>query len=369
MVINSNQSAFQAARLLRDSSTRLAHSLARLSSGSRIISPEVDAAGLGVSAKLSSENRRHQAAESNLLNAISLSQTQDGYLQKIQKALDRMSELSVLALDVTKTDTDRGNYDTEFQKLRSFVDASFRQEYNGIGLFSGGSTVTTNVSPQSGTGEFSLTVDTQGTSGQVDITFNFALVPDEIRVYYPPRSDGGTLINSTGLVLNNGTLSASFGPGSSTSIEIVVDEGAGATGNAWDFSAVITASSSGGRMVTTDGNGERFELSSMAAIHVGTGISSISAAQASLGSVKHAIDDLARGRATIGANLARLKAHVDELGTLEQNLAAATSRITDVDVAEESTRFARNNILVQSGTAMLAQANLLPDIALRLLGG
>jgi flagellin len=99
MVINSNQSASRAARLLGDSTTRLMRSIARLSSGSRITSPEVDAAGLAVSSKLSSQNRRNRAAESNLENAISLSQTQDGYLQKVQKALDRMSELTVLAQD------------------------------------------------------------------------------------------------------------------------------------------------------------------------------------------------------------------------------------------------------------------------------
>ena len=58
----------------------------------------------------------------------------------------------------------------------------------------------------------------------------------------------------------------------------------------------------------------------------------------------------------------------EALSILNENLLAANSRIKDVDVATESTQFARYNILTQSGTAMLAQANLVPQSALRLLG-
>ena len=73
-------------------------------------------------------------------------------------------------------------------------------------------------------------------------------------------------------------------------------------------------------------------------------------------------------RAKVGANVQRLNLTSEQLSILNENLSAANSRIKDVDVAEESTKFARYNILVQSGTAMLAQANLLPQSALRLLG-
>jgi flagellin len=70
----------------------------------------------------------------------------------------------------------------------------------------------------------------------------------------------------------------------------------------------------------------------------------------------------------VGATLQRLHAESETLSVEDENLSAAVSRITDTDVAEESTRFARQSILVQSGTAMLAQANLLPQSVLRLLG-
>ena len=76
---------------------------------------------------------------------------------------------------------------------------------------------------------------------------------------------------------------------------------------------------------------------------------------------------LSADRAQLGANMTRLTYTSEQLGVLSDNLAAANSRITDVDVAQESTQFARYNILVQSGTAMLAQANALPNSTLRLL--
>jgi flagellin len=83
--------------------------------------------------------------------------------------------------------------------------------------------------------------------------------------------------------------------------------------------------------------------------------------------VKAAITQLATDRSTVGASMQRLNFTNEQLGVLKDNLSAANSRIKDVDVAQESTQYAKYNILVQSGTAMLAQANATPQSALRLL--
>jgi flagellin len=83
--------------------------------------------------------------------------------------------------------------------------------------------------------------------------------------------------------------------------------------------------------------------------------------------VTDAIEDVASERAGLGAIQSRLELAVSTLQVQGQILEAATSRIRDVDVAQESTIFAKNNILVQSGTAMLAQANQLPQSVLKLL--
>ena len=97
-------------------------------------------------------------------------------------------------------------------------------------------------------------------------------------------------------------------------------------------------------------------------------ISSADNANSALSNIQTAIQNLADMRAKVGANIQRLNLTEQQLSISSENLQAASSRIKDVNVAEESTRFARYNILVQTGTAMLSQANILPQSALRLLG-
>ena len=266
MVINTNISAQSSARLLAESSSMLSKSLARLSSGSKITSPEDDAAGLAVSMRFDAQINRINATKNNVTNAISFNQTQDGFMSKVSKAFDRMSELSILSQDVTKSDADRALYQKEFTTLGAYVDNLATKDFNGVSLFGG----------------TSLNVTTD--------------------------SDGNTF-SMTGVNLTAGTYSTA-----------------------------------------TAGN-----------------VSTTAGAVTALTNVKLAITQLATDRATVGANVTRLSYTNEQLSILRENLSAANSRIKDVDVAEESTQFARYNILVQAGTAMLAQANATPQSALRLL--
>jgi flagellin len=270
MVINTNTSALNAAQQLGQSTSALSKSLARLSSGSKITSPADDSAGLAVAMKLNAQINRTNAAQSNVGNAISFNQTQDGYLSKVNDALNRMSELTVLAQDVTKTTSDRALYNTEFGSLQTYVKDVATKDFNGVSLFDGAT--------------LSVTSD----------------------------ADTGTFAN-TGVNLN-GNATYTTATGSSTSIDTVAN------------------------------------------------------AKTALTNVKAAINQLASDRAQIGSNIQSLGYYNDQLGSLSNNLAAAKSRITDVDVAQESTNYAKQNILVQSGTAMLAQANSMPQSVLRLLG-
>ncbi len=100
----------------------------------------------------------------------------------------------------------------------------------------------------------------------------------------------------------------------------------------------------------------------------GDSISTAASAAATLGDLRSAMNTLAQDRAVVGLDLEVLSFHHDQLMELQGTLSAAKSRITDVDVAQESTNYAKFNILVQSGTAMLAQANSLPQSVLKLLG-
>ena len=266
MVINTNISAQTAASNLQQSQSALARSLARLSSGSKIVSPSDDAAGLAVSTRLDAEVNRLAAARSNVGNAISFTQTQDGYLKKIGSALQRMSELTVLAQDVTKTDADRSLYNAEFQTLAAYITEAGTKTFNGVPLFS------------------------------------------------------------------------------TTALD-----------------------------VTTDGNGSTFTMDGidMTAAEYGTAVASsidtIPNAVTALTNINDAITRLSEDRAMIGSHQARLTYTQDQLTVSKENLTAASSRIQDVDMAEESTTYARENILVQAGTAMLAQANQVPQSVLRLL--
>lgn len=269
MVIKTNISALTSARNLNENQDSLSRSLGRLSSGSKLVNPSDNAAGFAVSIRLDAQISRIQAAGDNIGNALSFSQTQDGYLKKVAKALDRMGELSMLALDETKSDTDRGLYNNEFVNLQNFVKSSSTRDFNAVSMFAGNN--------------FNVTIDSEG-SGFSYSGINLATT---------------TFINATGNTIS----------------------------------------------LTTTGN-----------------------ATTALTNVKLAINQLASDRATVGANQAALNMYQEQLGTLKDNMSAANSRIKDIDVAEESTNFAKYNILVQAGTAMLSQANSSSQSVLRLLG-
>ncbi len=115
---------------------RLQGSLSRLSSGSRLISPQDDAASLAVSIRFRAQNNRYNCIHQNLANAISIQQTQDGYLSNIAKTLDRMSTLATLARDGTKSLLDRRLYAKEFLALNDSLAITKGQKFNGVNIFS-----------------------------------------------------------------------------------------------------------------------------------------------------------------------------------------------------------------------------------------
>lgn len=118
MVINTNQNAVEASAALQRSQAAMNRSMARLSTGSKIVKPSDDAAGLSNSEKILAQNSRIESARVNIQNAISLSQTTDGFLNTMGQVLNRMNELAVLAQDGTKTPEDRALYGTEFEQMK-----------------------------------------------------------------------------------------------------------------------------------------------------------------------------------------------------------------------------------------------------------
>jgi flagellin len=135
VVINTNYSATVAANNLAQSNSMLQKSLNRLSSGSKIVSPADDAGGLAVSMKLSASARRQGAVAANIGNAVSLLQSQDGAMKVTGKVLERISELKVLYTDVTKSSSDKLNYDSEFTALTAQLRSNSAETFNGVSLF------------------------------------------------------------------------------------------------------------------------------------------------------------------------------------------------------------------------------------------
>ncbi|HYD82461.1 MAG TPA: flagellin [Opitutus sp.] len=138
VVINTNYSATVASNNLAASNASLQKSLNRLSSGSKIVSPADDAGGLAVSMKLSAAARRQGAVASNIGNAISLLQSQDGAMKVTAKVLERISELKVLYNDVTKSSSDKANYDAEFVALKAQLTSNASEKFNGVTMFGSG---------------------------------------------------------------------------------------------------------------------------------------------------------------------------------------------------------------------------------------
>jgi flagellin-like hook-associated protein FlgL len=150
MVINTNVEAEATKHNLAVTQANLAKSLSRLSSGSKIVNPSDDAAGLAVSNRLEAQVKRIDSALSNVVNATSWTQTQDGFMKNISTAFRRMSELAMLAQDSTKSNQDRDLYNKELQELKNFINDTSKQDYNGVSMFAGVS--------------LDVTVDSEGTT-------------------------------------------------------------------------------------------------------------------------------------------------------------------------------------------------------------
>ena len=143
--INTNPSASIAASNLSANNSMLQKSLQRLSSGSRIVDAADDAGGLAVSMKMGAAIRRTEATNTNLSNAQSFLKTQDGAFATATKVLTRMSELSILAQDVTKTTGDTANYQTEFSVLQTQLTDIGASTFNGVQMFGAGTVATTTT--------------------------------------------------------------------------------------------------------------------------------------------------------------------------------------------------------------------------------
>ncbi len=100
----------------------------------------------------------------------------------------------------------------------------------------------------------------------------------------------------------------------------------------------------------------------------GVNVATFDDAQSSITKLDMALEQISKARATAGAQMNRLEYTISNLNTTRENMVAAESRIRDLDIAVASTNLAAQQVLMQSATAMLAQANQIPSYAMQLLG-
>ena len=385
-VINSNVASLNAQRNLASSGAQLATSLQRLSSGLRINSAKDDAAGLAISERFSTQIRGLNVATRNANDGISLAQTAEGAMAEISSNLQRIRELAVQAVNATNNSNDREALDAEVQQLKLEIDRVAKQtEFNGAKLLDGSFT---GQSFQVGANAGQLislpsiqSLDLSGLPG-----------PDGFRVDAPV----GTIVGTT-LPLTIDVSTLTFDQNAATARQ-AQDSFMQAVAQAFDAAAVSSASynpETGELRVRNDnwaslivglndiggttanlGVGQSLTMNvsslTLSTVTVANNaeevnlLTSQSASRAII-AMDRALDKVNGQRADMGAIQNRFSSVIQNLQTASENLSASRSRIRDADYAKETAELTRTQILQQAGTAMLAQANQLPQSVLSLL--
>jgi len=326
IVVNSNASATEASFNLSRNNEALRKSLGRLSSGKRISNPADDAGGLAVAYKLNSTINRSYATIQNAQNSLSYLQVQDSSLATVGKILDRMAELRTMAQDITKNSGDIENYSKEFIELQSQLRQIKEEKFNGISLFA----------VHAGTADGSKAQMTKADNGGVYVDASGASI-----AY---NKFGRELVTHPSGNTGNGSISL----------------------NVVNLQFVLSLNGSANRDVNLGGIGH--SNSGITTTTLGDDNFITRIRDVSVSEIINAIEKLADARAENGAEQNRIMNSINLLQTNVTNLEAAHGRIMDADIALESTRFARYNVLVQASAAMTAQANQMTNIALSLLG-
>lgn len=395
MRINTNLDAINAQRNLGVVGNDFAKSVEKLSSGLRINRAGDDAAGLSISEKLRSQTRGLSQASRNAQDGISMIQTAEGGLNETHSILQRMRELSVQASNETLQQSDRDAIGQEVSALNTEINRIAQTtQFNGKTLLSG-SLVTTDA----GTGTLGtqgsllaatkLSIQSLDVSNAAGATFTMAAVANGANVDV-------TLTNGTSGVSQKVTITPMTTAGSQTlnfgtlgvSMTLTGGNALGTQANLiTDLNTktiITTAGSAQLQIGANQGQTTNVAISDMQATAIGAagGYASLNAAASGLGtagaltttvagnlllSVDKAISDVSTQRAKLGALQNRLEHTIANLDVSNENLTASESRIRDVDMASETVKFTRAQILKQAGTSVLAQANQAPQSVLSLL--
>lgn len=400
MVINSNISSLNAQNRLGASQSSLSTSMQRLSSGLRINSAKDDAAGLAISERMSAQVRGLNQASRNANDGVSLMQTAEGALGTIGNNLQRIRELAVQSRNATNSSEDREALQKEVKQLKDEIDrVAQTTSFNGTKLLNGSFTsksfqvganageridvdkiVNAQVSSLGERHELAGAVLTAGTAA----SFSSAGAATA-----PVFASQAAVTLSVGTdTFSLGSLAAVTGetPTSSETGHLADVAKSAITQRLNDAIAEIEAKSGGKVTATIHKDGNKLEISGseeikFSAAYAGapttastkvTGFSDVSVATAdgadkAIKQMDAALKAVNSARADLGAMQNRFESVVSNLNVNSENLSASKSRILDADFASETANLSRAQILQQAGTAMIAQANQLPQQVLSLL--
>ncbi|WP_423212735.1 flagellin [Photobacterium profundum] len=368
-----------AQRYLNKASGDLSQSMERLSTGSKINSAKDDAAGLQISNRLVAQTRGLNVAMRNANDGISIAQTAEGALQESTSILQRMRDLSLQSSNGANSDDDRvaiqqevGALQDELNRIAETTSFGGRKLLNGqfgeaafqIGADSGeaiimGLTSVRADDSRMGGQMFRATgmADENWQAGAGDkISINVAGLADPISVDLIEGDD----IEEVATRINGQQSGVSASVRDNGELQLFSENGA------------VTLDSTNTQLAQgKDAAGAPVDLFAGSASEAMTvqqvDVKSVGGAQEAVGTIDSALKYIDSQRADLGAKQNRLGHTINNLANVSENVSASNSRIRDTDFAKESTEMAKNQILQQASTSILAQAKQIPQAALTLL--
>lgn len=412
MRIQHNIMAMNAYRNYNNNTSALSKNLEKLSSGYKINRAGDDAAGLAISEKMRAQITGLKAASKNVKDGVSLVKTAEGALQEVHDMLNRMDSLATQSANGTYDDAvDRDNLQKEVNALTKEIDRiADSANFNGIKLLDGsmgkatgvpatylnvgddlGKAMVTKVSGATlGTDE--TVAITDGTDGTISVQItndDGSAKTTKLKladiISFTSGADAGktlTAARKVGLVKGDtGVIDlSSVGLGrieftATDAVANVKTLGVELAGIAGKGQAPAAGAAGGGLDLQIGDTADKFNkltisVGDMHAAALGIGALSIAKqgdAAAAIDSIKKAINTVSSTRGDLGAAQNRLEHTQNNLSVMTENIQDAESTIRDTDVADEMMAYTKNNILVQSAQAMLAQANQVPQGVLQLL--
>ncbi len=399
LVLNTNLNSLNAQNNLAESGMKLSKALQQLSSGLRINTAADNAAGYAIVQGMTSQINGLNQASRNAADAVSLTQTASGALSEIVSDLQTMRDLSVQSLNATNSAQDRINLDQQFQQLKADIsNVAQSASFNGVNLLDGsfqgasfqiganaGNTISVgSVADTRASNLGKLYSDAGGTLGAAAKW----VAGDKYTASFTDAK--GNKFNSSEFTMTGSaatdlkTVAAAFNQLSGSDGGLIATVNAGGTGvvlssttsqtTTGTFAYTANAGNStavgAGATAVTD-----FGISAATAIAVTTAgkfldsasVTTVDSSNLVLAQIDSALQQVAASGAQLGAYQNRFQAAISGINTAATNLSAARSEIEDTNFAQATSDLSKAQILQQAGTAMVAQANTVPQNVMTLL--